>query len=236
MIHFGWGLHAIRSVASDYPIVVVVDVLSFSTSVDIAVSRGAAVLPYRFDDPGAAAFAANHDATLATGRGEETPERPFSLSPLTMGKAQRGDRIVLPSPNGATLSLEAAGGAAVIAGSLRNASAVAAHAAALGGHVAVIAAGERWPDGSLRPAVEDLLGAGAIVSALGRSSSRSPEAVVAAAAFRGAGDPAALIHASASGQELVGRGHGHDVEVATDQDASTSVPVLIDGEYRGAEH
>ena len=48
----------------------------------------------------------------------------------------------------------------MIAGGLRNAAAVAAAAARAGDVVGVIAAGERWPDGSLRPAIEDLLGAG----------------------------------------------------------------------------
>ena len=36
---------------------VVVDVLSFTTAVTVAVGRGMAVLPYRLSDPGAEAFA-----------------------------------------------------------------------------------------------------------------------------------------------------------------------------------
>ena len=48
----------------------------------------------------------------------------------------------------------------------------------------MIAAGEQWPTGGLRPCLEDALGAGAIVAAMQRTS--SPEARAAAAAFSAA--------------------------------------------------
>src|SRR3546814_14704136 len=73
------------------------------------------------------------------------------------------------------------------AGSLRNASAVAAAAQdaaaeSIRKRIAVIAAGEHWPGGNLRPAIEDLLGAGAIIERLqGRPS---PEARAARAAYQ----------------------------------------------------
>jgi 2-phosphosulfolactate phosphatase len=78
-------------------VVVVVDVLSFSTCVDIAVSRRAQVLPYPSEGPGAEEFAREHRAELARARGEGQ----YSLSPLTFLDIAPGTRVVLPSPNGA---------------------------------------------------------------------------------------------------------------------------------------
>lgn len=214
---------------------VIVDVLSFSTSVSIAVTRGAAVLPYRGDDTSAAAaYAREQRAVLAVHRGQESADHPYSLSPASMLAARPGERIVLPSPNGATLTLlGAAAGPIVVAGCLRNAAAAAAHAAAAGGDVAVIAAGERWPDGSLRPALEDLLGAGAVLAHLD-GGGLTAEAAVAAGAYRGAADPAALIHDSISGKELVGRGAAADVALAVEVDADQLVPVLDGNAYAAA--
>jgi 2-phosphosulfolactate phosphatase len=97
----------------------------------------------------------------------------------------------------------------------------------------VVAAGERWgDDGSLRPAVEDLWGAGAVVAALvtARSElSASPEALVARAPFGAVRDDV-LGHLlrCASAVELVEKGFGADVSVAAEVDASTVVPVLVD--------
>jgi 2-phosphosulfolactate phosphatase len=71
---------------------------------------------------------------------------------------------VLPIPNGSAIAT-ALGGKPVVAACLRNAAAVAGRLTAEGFGTAqrpivVIAAGEQWPDGPLRPAVEDLLAPG----------------------------------------------------------------------------
>ena len=140
---------------------------------------------------------------------------------------------MLPSPNGSRLSLEAGSGL-ILAGCLRNAEAVARLALKLanGGSIGVVPAGERWPDGSLRPAIEDLLGAGAIIHAL--DGQTSAEALVARDSYRSAANElTAIISASVSGQELITEGFAEDVELALEVGVSTNAPLLVDGAYVG---
>lgn len=77
----------------------------------------------------------------------------------------------------------------------------------LGGRfrIAVVAAGATQPDGSLRFAVEDLLGAGAVIDAIAEFGidHQSPEAAAAAAAYTGLRRATThLINASVSSREL----------------------------------
>ncbi len=231
---FEWGVDGVRQLAPASDVVVIVDVLSFSTSVDVAVARGAMVFPYRWRDESAERFAHARHALLAISRGETTAERPYSLSPPSLATLPPDARLVLPSPNGSTLAtLAADSGARVIVGCLRNASAVAAAARSLGDVVTVIAAGERWDgdDAPLRPAVEDLIGAGAILAAL-RPTTPSPEAIAAIAAFAAvAADPLAFIAACSSGRELTEAGYADDVIMAAQRDVSATVPLLRDGAF-----
>lgn len=100
----------------------------------------------------------------------------------------------------------------------------------------MIAAGERWPDGSLRPALEDLLGAGAVIAELVESGGEmpSPEAALAAAAYTGTPDPGAAVASSSSGRELRDGGFADDVAVATEVNVSHVVPVLTNGAFADA--
>jgi 2-phosphosulfolactate phosphatase len=150
-------------------------------------------------------------------------------------RAQRGTRIVLPSPNGSRIAFQAASlGAAVFVACLRNAAAVASAASSLGGRVLVVPAGERWPDGSLRPCVEDLIGAGAVIDAL--PGELSPEAAAAAAVYRDAKDDLLdRLMECASGRELVECGFAHDVEIAAQLNSSRGVPILRDEAFVDAD-
>jgi 2-phosphosulfolactate phosphatase len=221
-----WGINSLESLAPS-EVIIVVDVLSFSTCVDVAVSRGAVILPYPWKDESARQFAAVHDAELAGARGKTR----FSLSPVSFAEVETNFRCVLPSPNGAALALRAASKSGVVlAGCLRNAAAVAEVAASLGSTFSVCPAGERWPDDSLRPAVEDWLGAGAILRLL--PGTKSPEARAAIATFEAAhGDLREVIRTSSSGRELIERGYGSDVEFAADWDISSAVPRLERGAF-----
>ena len=87
-------------------------------------------------------------------------------------------------------------------GCLRNAQAVATMARTLGHAIAVIACGERWEDGSLRPAFEDMLGAGAIIKGL--AGDCSPEALAAVAVFEQChSDLPGVLKRCASGKDRV---------------------------------
>ncbi|MEV5242321.1 2-phosphosulfolactate phosphatase [Streptomyces cinnamoneus] len=236
-IRFEWGPTGAQQMASDAACLVVVDVLSFTTSVTVAVEAGTRVFPYAWRDETAAVFAKDKAAALAVGRRAATPASPWSLSPAALRQAPFTPRLVLPSPNGSAITA-AAGVSTVVAGCLRNAPAVGRWLARHGygsaeRPVVVIAAGERWPDQSLRPALEDLLGAGAIIAALESQGGGplSPEASVARACFMQTPDVVSAVTACSSGIELARSGFADDVAIATELDSSTIVPVLTDGAF-----
>lgn len=237
-VRFDWGPTGAAATAAD--VAVVVDVLSFTTTLSVAVERGIEVLPFRWRDERAAAYAEEQGATLAVGRFEArsaTAGAEVSLSPASVAAAEGLKRLVLPSPNGSAISFGLAdSGATVVGASLRNRSAVAAYLAPqlAGRTLAVIAAGERWPDGSLRPCAEDLWGAGAVIAALVDLgvAGLSPEARVAEAAYRSIAPrlPEEL-RVCAGGVELADAGFAADVEVAAQLDVTRAVPLLVNGVY-----
>jgi 2-phosphosulfolactate phosphatase len=178
---FDWGTSGLRAVGRGAAVIVIVDVLSYTTAVDLTVSHGGST-------PG---------STLCRDAGT------FS-------------------------------GAVVLAGCLRNASAVGERALAWAGGrpIAVIAAGDQTADGSVRNAVEDFLGAGAIFAALDPSAAVSaprcsPEAAAARAAFMSARyRMVEHVGRCAGGLDLIERGWAEDVDIAAAVDVSRTVPIL----------
>ena len=247
---FDWGLDGLADLADHCDVIVVVDVLRFSTAVSAAVEAGASVVPLTWCDERTPEFADEPRAVLTGRRKDGDP----SLSPTDLLALRSGVRVVLPSPNGATLAVEGAARAVpfVLAGCLRNATATARRALTLahGGAIGVIAAGERRLDASpgstndgppavVRLAVEDLLGAGAVLHALDPSGSISapccsPEARAARAAFLDARpDLHHVLAATGTGRDPVRRGSADDVATSAVLDATELTAQLIDGVFVG---
>jgi 2-phosphosulfolactate phosphatase len=216
-------------------VLVVIDVLSFSTAAVTGVQHGGIVIPCAWsDDP--AALAARVGAEAAVSRGQVPERGRFSLSPPTFNTIERGTRVVLASPNGATCSRYGRDVPRLLVGALVNARAVSEAVteilASTDLTVTVLACGERWKqpneDGELRFAIEDYLGAGAILSRLPKSLSRSPEALVCQGAFLAARDDLeTILWESGSGRELREFGYPQDVEHAARLDVYDAVPAMV---------
>lgn len=240
IVRFEWGHDGAATVAPGADLAVVVDVLSFSTCVSVALDRGAEIIPFTWKDTSAEDFAAHHGAELAGPRDGGG----LSLSPASLRGAESLRRVVLPSPNGSALCHGLAREVPrVAAACLRNAAATAEWIVAnlpADTVIAVIAAGERWPDGTLRPAVEDQVGAGAFIAALAATRGDvseadywegfSPEAIAAAAVFD-AVEPnlREFLQGCSSGRELIGAGFAGDVDIAAELDDSDAVAILAGG-------
>lgn len=235
-VHVEWGLIGARQAAARGDDVVIVDVLSFSTTVTVAAERGIDCLVYSGGElterGGREAVAAELGAVAATGKRSAGPGR-FSLSPASLLGITGVRTALFTSLNGALAVSATAGSPFVAIGCLRNRSATAELiagrlAADPDRRVSLVACGEHWssvvPDEEgLRPCVEDLLGAGAIAADLARRGLRvSAEATAAAAVFTALGGlPDDLV----SSRELIAAGFGDDVRIAAQLDVTAIVPV-----------
>jgi 2-phosphosulfolactate phosphatase len=244
-VRLEWGRRGARTAAERGDILIVVDVLSFSTTVITALAQGVTLYPCATDDE-ARAIAERTRAEIAVHRRDVPAKGRFSLSPLSFLSAEKaanganGAKIALPSPNGATCTRYGNTVPHLYIGAFLNVSAVAAMAACAlsadeNAAVTVLACGERWrepsEDGELRFALEDYLGAGAIIAGIPSSFSRSPEAAVAEAASRAVAlDLESVLMTCGSGVELDARGSGDEVRHAARRDAYAIIPTLRDGE------
>jgi len=229
-VQLEWGPQGLRMLSESCECVVIVDVLSFSTSVAVAVGRGAAVWPHSGHER-AEELARAIGATLVRGRNMREGR---TLSPASLLEVSDGERLIMPSDNGSVISHAALmSGLTVVAGSIRNAGSVARWLAGRFATVGLVPAGEQWPDNTLRVCYEDLVGAGAIASRMNEASGdveMAPEVRAAAAAFESRSSLADV----PSGRELVDRGFAEDVRLAEEVDADDVVPVLQNGRYVAA--
>lgn len=236
-LHVEWGPTGARLAGERGDVVVIVDVLSFSTSVVTTLARGATALSYSAEEldamGGRERAAATLDAEIVARDRAATTAR-FSLSPASLATIGPGDRLIFTSLNGATCTAAASDAPIVLVGGLTNRTAVARVvrdflADGTAERCTIVACGERWtpmvdePD-SLRPSIEDLIGAGSIVAALSGLET-SPEAEIAAAAF--VASEHRLVHAlrrCVSGRELIAKGFPDDVDLAAQIDSTSAVP------------
>jgi len=85
-----------------------------------------------------------------------------------------------------------------------------------------------WGLSGLRVALEDLMGAGAIISCL--DGEWLPEAETPVASFRSAqADLLDTLRRCGSGKELIGRGFAEDVRLAGQLNVSDAARLLVDG-------
>ena len=233
-----WGRRGAREASERGDIVVIVDVLSFSSTVVSALRSGAIIFPYPPDLDGKM-YGDSIGAEYILGRAEAARKGRPTLSPVTFNEEHRDKQYVLSSLNGAYCSWVASRVPALLIGSLLNASAVAAAAEEIqqktGSAITVVPCGEMWNDvreneNRLRPSVEDYLGAGAILKEL--SGEKSPEAEVCAGAFNSSVNRLKdLIWDCGSGRELRERGFEEDVRYCSQLNVTEIVPIMKDGRF-----
>ncbi|MDF2918995.1 MULTISPECIES: 2-phosphosulfolactate phosphatase [Microbacterium] len=168
----------------------------------------------------------------------------LGLSADALAAIEAGDILPVEGlPTAALVRAAARDAADVLVGGIRNARAVADRvleiqtARAARTSIALIAVG--YPDGpdaeTLRFAVDDLLGSGAVIAALGDLGidHASPDAALAGEGYRALrGAARHLLSASGTGRSLTDAGRADVVQAAAARDAASVVPTLIDGGFR----
>ncbi|TFD93577.1 2-phosphosulfolactate phosphatase [Jeotgalibacillus sp. R-1-5s-1] len=232
-IKLEWGRRGAREAAERGDIIIIVDVLSFSSTVTAAMNVQATIFPYPPSQDGKR-YAKEKDAEYILGRAEAAKRGLPTLSPVTFGSEHANKRFVLSSLNGAHCTWLAADVPALLIGSLRNAAATAKAAnelqMKLRKDITLVPCGEQWNqplqhEDSLRPSIEDYLGAGAILAGL--TGRISPEAALCKMAFEhGKSELGELIFECGSGRELRERGFEADVHYCSQLNADNVVPIL----------
>ena len=218
-----WGAEWQNWEANPPDIAVVVDVLTFSTVIDVALAARLKCFVPPVD-----ASSSVYPGALWTGRREAGG---ISLSPDSMSGLPTGCEVAFQSPNGGACVRSMLGQVLTVAiGCMRNAGAMADWIGTRErARVALVACGERWPNRSMRPALEDWLGVGAIAVCLPLSS-LSVNACAARVAYLDAENRLdEVLYETRSGQELLERGYPADIKWTQAIDALRAVPIVTRG-------
>ena len=202
--------------------VVVFDVLRATTTVAAALAAGVGEIRVFGSLAEAARAAAAHEgARILCGEENCLPPAGFDLgnSPGAFRREMHAGRTAYMSTTNGTRAIVAARAAAnVFAGAIVNASAVARAAAAADADVTLLCAGT---GGAV--AMEDVIGAGAVMAALGRNSPISPEsdtALIARRLYEAASqDLRAALTESLGGRNVIAAGLLEDIAFAARLDA-----------------
>jgi len=214
-----------RSLSKD--VAIMVDVLRASTTITVALEKIPNIIP-TLEIEEALALAPKHQAFLAGERRGATIEG-FDVgnSPVDIQKLS-GETLIITTSNG-TRILEGITGRALI-GSFINAQAVAEKAREISTeHIEVVMAGVR---GNF--AIEDFLGAGAIISHL-QDQELDEMGQAACLAIQNPEMVDLAVRNSRSAKNLRKLGFGEDVDFCLQRDKSQLVPEFKDGLIRVLE-
>ncbi|RXZ66850.1 2-phosphosulfolactate phosphatase [Agromyces albus] len=208
-VRFDWGAAGGRHILPGAHVVVLVDALSFTTSVVVAAEHGTeTVVSDAASAGGTGALALELGAGGAIVFAAAMRNRTAVAERILAMQEHRGERVIVAVVAAGEPTSEPTGEPT----------------------------GDRAaPGGGIRFAIEDHLVAGAVIDALigiGIDHT-SPEAAVACAAFEGLQRAAShLMSASGSAVALAAAGRSDEVRPATERDVTRVVPELRDGAFR----
>ena len=215
--------------------VVVFDVLRATTSMTAALAAGVREIRIFGDIHTAAAAARQFDGQrLLCGETNCLPPPGFDLgnSPAAFQReSHAGSTVFLSTTNGTKAVIAARGAAVVLIGAVVNAGAVAQKIAEIGRDVTLLCAGTRG-----RPAMEDVIGAGAVIEALIAMRAGDPStdaARMAGRLFRSVKDSLrAAMAESEGGRHLFAVGLESDIDFCAVLDSIPLVGVARDNPLR----
>jgi 2-phosphosulfolactate phosphatase len=235
-----WGPTGVREAIARNDLVVVVDVLRFSSTVTTAVANGFTIIP--LSDPRKAERLSIDTGMPVSGK---TGVARYSLSPLDYVNPKQVEELILVSSNGGACVEEIPGGGTGFIGCFLNARTLGRVMRGIsereGRNVTVVAAGEVPEDQAdgplaLRFAIEDYLACGLIFFEL--KLGLTADATLCMRAYESSKmDYLDLIKRSESGRYLITRGHEYDISHCVQRSIYEIVPVISEGRigmYRGS--